>query len=227
MLRVQSGRKRWRPHVGSAGPQKLPGTTQTEPRMYLNSSILPRRQGPPHRNPFSPEPHKQPEQTPGAGRLGPVGLWASAGPPWPPLPRPPPQLHQGSHLPPRPSPAPRSSAASASRPPGPSSSPHPARQQPPAATSSRGPRPCPPPLRGQDGLEGHGSQPPPHPWGRPPWRPRNASGRHGNLPASGPGPLPGGQRPPPLRARQPGGESKSPQGWGKGGPQSRNWWNQV
>lgn len=89
MLRVQSGRKRWRPHVGSAGPQKLPGTTQTEPRMYLNSSILPRRQGPPHRNPFSPEPHKQPEQTPGAGRLGPVGLWASAGPPWPPLPAPP------------------------------------------------------------------------------------------------------------------------------------------
>lgn len=103
MLRVQSGRKRWRPHVGSAGPQKLPGTTQTEPRMYLNSSILPGRQGPPHRNLSLQNPTNSPSKHPEQGGWVPSACGPQPGLPGPPSPAPPPpQLQQGGHLPPGP-----------------------------------------------------------------------------------------------------------------------------
>lgn len=90
MLRVQSGRKRWRPHVGSAGPQKLPGTTQTEPRMYLNSSILPGRQGPPHRNLSLQNPTNSPSKHPEQGGWVPSACGPQPGLPGPPSPAPPP-----------------------------------------------------------------------------------------------------------------------------------------
>eukprot|EP00069_Balaena_mysticetus_P013383 bmy_01471T0 len=185
-------------------------------------------------------PTNSPSKHPDQGGWGPSGLWAKAARSGLSrasllllLPSPPPTAASGRPPPPRPSPAPPSSAASASWPPGPSSSPRPAPQHPPAATSSGGPRPCPHPLQGQDGLAGTA----------PSRHLIRGAGLRGDLgtrvaatgisrlaarvPPAGQH-FPGGQRrPPPLRARLPGGESKSRRGWGRDGPQSRNWWNQV
>lgn len=105
---------------GSAGLEKLPKATQTEPRMYLDSSLLPTLAGSTTQKPFpSRPPSKCPQQTQWSVRLSSHQPARASQPPAAASGRPP--------SPGRPSPAP---PASASWPPGPSSSPCPAPRHP-------------------------------------------------------------------------------------------------
>lgn len=115
-LGIQGEWLRWTPHLGVSRTRKTAKATQTEASTYLESPSSPHWQGPPHRNPFLPDP---PPTAPSKH----TDQWGRVPPAYSGLPHCN-QLHQAGHLPPgRPSPAPPASAASASWPPGPSSSP--------------------------------------------------------------------------------------------------------